>query len=76
MPIAMRPETEAFPDQVSRSPTARYAAPFLSAIALIYALLAALHTLQDFDLGLAVSHGPLDPPTSPPLLDGCLLLHR
>ncbi len=53
----MRPETEAFPDQVSRSPTARYAAPFLSAIALIYALLAALHTLQDFDLGWQLATG-------------------
>ena len=34
-----------------RSNARRYAALLLSAIALIYALLAGLHTLQDFDLG-------------------------
>jgi tetratricopeptide (TPR) repeat protein len=53
----MRSEPDAFPDQESRTPTALYAAPFLSAIALIYALLAALHTLQDFDLGWQLATG-------------------
>jgi len=35
----------------------RYAAPFLTALALIYALLAGLHTLQDFDLGWQLATG-------------------
>jgi tetratricopeptide (TPR) repeat protein len=35
----------------------RYAAPFLTALALIYALLAGLHTLQDFDLGWHLATG-------------------
>ncbi len=44
-------------DSPPRSATARYAAPFLAAIALIYALLAGLHTLQDFDLGWQLATG-------------------
>ncbi len=51
----MRPNPSA--DQVPRSPIQRYAAPFLSAIAVIYALLAGLHTLQDFDLGWQLATG-------------------
>ena len=43
----------AFPD---RRPVI-YAAWFLAAIALIYALLAGLHTLQDFDLGWQLATG-------------------
>jgi Flp pilus assembly protein TadD len=51
------PERATSPHQSSQSKTARYAAPFLSALALIYALLAALHTLQDFDLGWQLATG-------------------
>jgi tetratricopeptide (TPR) repeat protein len=40
-----------------RSKGARYAEWFLAAVALIYALLAGLHTLQDFDLGWQLATG-------------------
>jgi Flp pilus assembly protein TadD len=50
----MRTEPDASPNQ---SPLQRYAAPFLAAIAMIYALLAGLHTLQDFDLGWQLATG-------------------
>ncbi len=50
----MRSEPDACPDH---SPIQRYAAPFLAAIAVIYALLAGLHTLQDFDLGWQLATG-------------------
>jgi Flp pilus assembly protein TadD len=49
------PEPASPPDQAP--PIARFAAPFLSAIALIYALLAGLHTIQDFDLGWQLATG-------------------
>jgi tetratricopeptide (TPR) repeat protein len=51
----MHPEPASSPDQ--KPPTARYAPAFLSAIALIYALLAGLHTIQDFDLGWQLATG-------------------
>jgi tetratricopeptide (TPR) repeat protein len=41
----------------SQSKTERYAAWLLAAVALIYALLAGLHTLQDFDLGWQLATG-------------------
>jgi Flp pilus assembly protein TadD len=41
----------------SRSKTQHYANWFLAAIALIYALLAGLHTLQEFDLGWQLATG-------------------
>ena len=50
-------ERSASPDQDAPSKAARYAAPFLAAIALLYALLAGLHTLQDFDLGWQLATG-------------------
>ncbi len=53
----MRPEPDGLPDRSPRSTTERYAAPFLAALALIYALLAGLHTLQDFDLGWQLATG-------------------
>jgi tetratricopeptide (TPR) repeat protein len=53
----MHLEPGAFPHKEPRSPTARYAPAFLSATALIYALLAGLHTLQDFDLGWQLATG-------------------
>jgi Flp pilus assembly protein TadD len=52
----MSSDPDALPDQNSRSTAERYA-PFLSALALIYALLAGLHTLQDFDLGWQLATG-------------------
>jgi tetratricopeptide (TPR) repeat protein len=51
------PEHAASPHRDPQSRIARYAAPFLSALALIYALLAGLHTLQDFDLGWQLATG-------------------
>src|ERR1700704_2319137 len=45
------------PEQKSRSRTEHYAAWLLSASALTYALLAGLHTLQDFDLGWQLATG-------------------
>src|SRR5258706_1577971 len=45
------------PEQKPQSETERYAARFLAAVALIYALLAGLHTLQDFDLGWQLATG-------------------
>jgi tetratricopeptide (TPR) repeat protein len=44
-------------DGESRTKTARYAAWLLAAVALIYALLAGLHTLQDSDLGWQLASG-------------------
>jgi tetratricopeptide (TPR) repeat protein len=49
--------TDHLTDHNPRSNTARHAAGFLSAIALLYALLAGLHTLQDFDLGWQLATG-------------------
>ena len=45
------------PEQKSRSRTEHYAVWLLSAAALTYALLAGLHTLQDFDLGWQLATG-------------------
>jgi tetratricopeptide (TPR) repeat protein len=50
-------ERTSSPDYTPRSTTTRYAAPFLSALSLLYALLASLHTLQDFDLGWQLATG-------------------
>ena len=50
-------ERNSSPDSTPRPATARYAARFLAALALIYALLAGLHTLQDFDLGWRLATG-------------------
>jgi tetratricopeptide (TPR) repeat protein len=44
-------------ERSSRSNIERYAAWFLTAAAVIYALLAGLHTLQDFDLGWQLATG-------------------
>jgi Tfp pilus assembly protein PilF len=50
-------ERASSPDRPLQSAIKRYGAPFLTAIALIYALLAGLHTLQDFDLGWQLATG-------------------
>src|SRR5271167_2145498 len=50
-------ERSASPEQPSRLQLARYATWFLAAIAMTYALLAGLHTLQDFDLGWQLATG-------------------
>ena len=50
-------DRSASPGQAPRSLIQPYAAPFLSTVALIYAMLAGLHTLQDFDLGWQLATG-------------------
>src|SRR5258706_3434288 len=45
------------PEQKPQSESERYAARFLAALAVIYALLAGLHTVQDFDLGWQLATG-------------------
>src|ERR1700730_18123983 len=52
-----QPQRSRSPEQKLRSRTENYAAWLLSAAALTYALLAGLHTLQDFDLGWHLATG-------------------
>ncbi len=52
-----QPERGGSPVQEPGPKTERYAAWLLAAAALIYALLAGLHTLQDFDLGWQLASG-------------------
>jgi Flp pilus assembly protein TadD len=51
------PERDNSSTQYPRSNTSRYATWFLAGIALIYALLAGLHTVQDFDLPWQLATG-------------------
>jgi len=51
------PEPSGPSEHETQSTTERYAARVLALVALIYALLAGLHTLQDFDLGWQLATG-------------------
>src|SRR5580698_5482784 len=51
------PETSRQPDVKLLSSTSRLSAWLLAVVALVYALLAGLHTLQDFDLGWQLATG-------------------
>jgi Flp pilus assembly protein TadD len=53
----MRPKPDDSPDQTQPSRVQRFATLLLVPLALIYALLASLHTLQDFDLGWQLATG-------------------